>query len=216
MKKMFLIQMAATWLIIAVVIFDVMKRNSTITMAAELSSLAVAMALMIKFWVLKRQTDNVFMINARDLSITWSDNPEYWSWLPLPTKKPNEVVVEAALLNQVCWLDVSGKFDTKNLSLGIKYEVVFVVKLEDTAYGWDWEPVKLKLVMPNDSKTPQEQTVSFVEHIGKQWIDISAGEFIMSKESAGEISFSLYEHEANMWRSGLIVKRVVIRPKHHV
>ncbi|CAL9241861.1 unnamed protein product [Arabidopsis halleri] len=215
MKKIFFIQMATTWLIIAVVIFDVMKRNSKIAMAAELFSLAVAMALVTKFWVLKRQNDDkVFMVNARDLSITWSDNPEYWSWLPLPNEKSNEVVVEAALLNQVCWLDVSGKFDTKDMSLGIKYEVVFVVKLEDTACGWDWAPVKLKLVMPSNSETPQEQSVSFEEYIGKQWIDIPAGEFILSKENVGEISFSLYEHEANMWRSGLIVKGVLIRPKH--
>ncbi|XP_010445824.1 PREDICTED: uncharacterized protein PHLOEM PROTEIN 2-LIKE A4-like [Camelina sativa] len=127
-----------------------------------------------------------------------------------------EEVVEAALLDQVCWLDVSGKFDTKDLSLGITYEVIFVVKLEDEAYGWDWAPVKLKLVVPSGSEIPQEQSVSFVEHIGKQWLDISAGEFIMSKESVGEISFSLYEHEANMWRSGLMVKGVVIRFKHQL
>ncbi|CAE6219531.1 unnamed protein product [Arabidopsis arenosa] len=79
-----------------------------------------------------------------------------------------------------------------------------MVKLEATAYGWDWAPVKLKLVTPSNSETPQEQSVSFEEHIGKQWIDIPAGEFIMSKENAGEISFSLYEHEANMWREALI------------
>ncbi|XP_010481659.1 PREDICTED: uncharacterized protein PHLOEM PROTEIN 2-LIKE A4-like [Camelina sativa] len=216
MKKMLSAQMATTCLIIAVVIFDVMKRDSTVAVAAELLSLAVAMAFMIKFWVLKKQNDKVFMINARDLSITWSDNPEYWSWIPLPNEKPNEEVVEAALLDQVCWLDVSGKFDTKDLSLGITYEVIFVVKLEDEAYGWDWAPVKLKLVVPSGSETPQEQSVSFVEHIGKQWLDISAGEFIMSKESVGEISFSLYEHEANMWKSGLIVKGVVIRSKHQL
>uniref|UniRef100_A0A565C2W1 Uncharacterized protein n=2 Tax=Arabis nemorensis TaxID=586526 RepID=A0A565C2W1_9BRAS len=206
--------MAMAWLIIAVVVVDVMKHNSIITMVAELFSLVAAMGLVIQFWVLKRQNDEVFKINARALSITWSDNSEYWSWVPLPNEKPNEEVVEAAVLNMVCWLDVSGKFDTKNLRLGTKYEVIFMVKLEDTANGWDWEPVKLKLVMPNGSETPEEHSVSFVEYIGKQWIDIPAGEFMMSKENVGEISFSLYEHDANIWRSGLIVKGVVIRPKH--
>lgn len=90
------------------------------------------------------------------------------------------------------------------------------MKLEDTAYGWGWAPVKLKLVVPSGSETPQERSVSFLEYIGKQWVDIPAGEFEMSKENVGGISFSLYEHEANMWRSGLIVKGVVIRPKHQV
>ncbi|CAH2046378.1 unnamed protein product [Thlaspi arvense] len=98
MKKMYFIQMAVVCLIIAVVAVDVMKRSSVTTVAAELFSLAAAMTLVIKLWVLERQNhnvatktrqnDKVFMINARDLSITWSDDPEYWSWLRLPNEKP--------------------------------------------------------------------------------------------------------------------------------
>ncbi|KAL1223955.1 Protein PHLOEM PROTEIN 2-LIKE A5 [Cardamine amara subsp. amara] len=216
MNKLLFVQIATAWLTIAVVVVAVMKSKSTITMAAEVSTLVASIALVMKFWVLKKQKKQFFMINARDLSITWSDNPKYWSWLPLTNEKTNDEVVEFAVLNKVCWLDVSGKFDTKNLRSGTKYEVVFVVKLEDTAYGWDWAPIKLKLVVPSSSETPQEHSVNFLEYIGKQWVDIPAGEFKMSKENVGEISFSLYEHEANMWRSGLIVKGVVIRPKYQV
>ncbi|ESQ39605.1 hypothetical protein EUTSA_v10001196mg, partial [Eutrema salsugineum] len=102
-----------------------------------------------------------------------------------------EPVVEAAVLNNVCWLDVSGNFDTKGLLLGKKIY---------TAYGWnrDWAPVKLKLVVLKCSETPQEHIVSLVEYIGKQWIDISAGEFMMSKENLGDITFLLYEQLSMM------------------
>lgn len=48
MKKMVFGQMAMAWLIIAVVVVDVMKRNSIITMVAELFSLIAAMGLVVK------------------------------------------------------------------------------------------------------------------------------------------------------------------------
>ncbi|CAH2035274.1 unnamed protein product [Thlaspi arvense] len=76
------------------------------------------------------------MVYARDLGIAWSDNSEYWSWLPLRYDASSEILVEAAVLEKVCWLDVNGKFDTRQLTPEKNYEVVYVVKLEDTASGW--------------------------------------------------------------------------------
>lgn len=118
--------------------------------------------------------------------------------------------MEAAGLKNVCWLDISGKFDTRNLTPGVAYEVVFKVKLEDPAYGWD-TPVNLKLVLPNG--TPHEQKVSLRELPRYQWVDIRVGEFVPEKSAAGEITFSMYEHEAGVWKKGLFLKGVVIRPK---
>lgn len=62
MKKIFFVQMATTWLVIAVVIFDVMNRNSIITMAAELFSLAVAMALMVRISLLSSPLFYIYSI----------------------------------------------------------------------------------------------------------------------------------------------------------
>uniref|UniRef100_A0A1J3J115 Uncharacterized protein PHLOEM PROTEIN 2-LIKE A4 n=2 Tax=Noccaea caerulescens TaxID=107243 RepID=A0A1J3J115_NOCCA len=150
------------------------------------------------------------MIYARDLGITWSDNSEYWSWLPL---RYGASCVEAAVLKKVCWLDVNGKFDTRVLTPGTKYEVVYVVKLEDTASGWE-TPVNLKLTLPSNMETPQERSVSLKPHIGKWWVEIPAGEFTTTLENAGEISFSMYETASNWWKGGLFVKGVEIRPKN--
>ncbi|VVB07982.1 unnamed protein product [Arabis nemorensis] len=148
------------------------------------------------------------MVYARDLSIAWWDNNEYWSWLPL-----RETLIEAAVLEAVCWLAIDGKFDTRELTPDTMYEVVYVVKLEDTAYGWT-TPVNLKLTLPNSTAIPQERSVSLKENIGKWWVDIPAGEFMTSPENAGEISFSMYEIKSGRWKNGLFVKGVAIRPKN--
>ncbi|CAA0264973.1 unnamed protein product [Arabidopsis thaliana] len=153
------------------------------------------------------------MIYARDLSIAWSDKDEYWSWLPLRYDISSEKLVDAAVLEAVCWLDVNGKFDTRELTLETTYEVVYVVKLEDTASGWNI-PVNLKLTLPDGKKRPQERSMCLKEHIGKRWIDISAGEFVTSPDNAGEISFSMYETKSCCWKRGLFVKCVEIRPKN--
>ncbi|CAL9239306.1 unnamed protein product [Arabidopsis halleri] len=164
-----------------------------------------------KFWVLTRPKGNVFMIDARDLSIEWSENSNHWTWLPLPNQKSNESVVEIAFLKSASWLDIAGKFDTRYLSPRTRYEVVFVVKLE---YTFEWEtPVKLKLDLPNTWKNPQEQSVDMFDYISNQWLEISVGEFTTSMKNVGEISFAMYEHECQLWKSGLFVKGVTIRPK---
>lgn len=153
-----------------------------------------------------------FMLYPRNLSITWSDDPNYWTWF-LNKESPNEAGVEAVALKNVCWLDITGKFDTKNLTPGITYEVVFKVKLEDPAYGWD-TPVNIKLVLPNGNHKLQEQKVSLREIPRYQWVDIIVGEFKPEKNSAGEITFSMYEHESGLWKKGLFLKGVDICPKY--
>ncbi|CAN8325313.1 unnamed protein product [Cochlearia groenlandica] len=169
---------------------------------------------LIKYWV-DEKNSNCFMIFPRKLSITWSDDPNYWTWSPTK-ESPNETIVEAAELKNVCWLEISGKFDTENLTPGITYEVVFKVKLEDPAYGWD-TPVNLKLVLPNNykNKTTQDQKVSLRELPRYKWVDVRVGEFVHDKSATGEIAFSMHEYEGGVWKKGLFLKGVTIRPKYN-
>ncbi|KAG2318430.1 hypothetical protein Bca4012_055358 [Brassica carinata] len=164
-----------------------------------------------KYWVDERNS-NCFMIFPKKLSITWSDDPNYWTWVS--NDSPNEKDVQAAELKNVCWLDITGKFDTSNLTPGITYEVVFQVKLKDPAYGWD-TPVNVKLVLPNGKDKPQEKKVSLREQPRYQWVDIRVGEFKHETDSAGEITFSMYEHAAGVWKKGLFLKGVAIRAKYN-
>ncbi|KFK28627.1 hypothetical protein AALP_AA7G024200 [Arabis alpina] len=164
---------------------------------------------LVKYWV-DEKNSNCFMLFPRKLSITWSDDPNYWTWVP-NEESPKETI-EAAELKNVCWLDITGKFDIKNLTPGITYEVVFKVKLEDPAYGWAM-PVNVKLVFPNGKA--QELKVSLRDKTRYQWFDIRVGEFKAENNSAGEITFSMYEHEAGIWKKGLFLRGVVIRPKQN-
>lgn len=40
-----------------------------------------------KYWVHEKTRCNCFMLFARALSITWSDDPSYWIWHPVKETK---------------------------------------------------------------------------------------------------------------------------------
>ncbi|XP_010536531.1 PREDICTED: protein PHLOEM PROTEIN 2-LIKE A1-like [Tarenaya hassleriana] len=164
-----------------------------------------------KYWIDGGSNSNCFMVYARDLAITWSENASYWSWFTVK-EAPNETLVDAVELRNVCWLDISGRFDMKDLTPGTRYEVVFVVKLEDPAYGWD-TPVNVKLNLPS-GQSP-ERKVNLREMRRYHWLEIPAGEFVPSPENTGEIKFSMCEHDSGTWKKGLFLKGVAIRPKSH-
>ncbi|VVA31668.1 PREDICTED: PHLOEM PROTEIN 2-LIKE [Prunus dulcis] len=118
---------------------------------------------------------------------------------------------EAAELLKVCWLEVRGKLKTTELSPGIRYEVVFVVKLQAKAYGWD-VPVNLKLTVPHASENRWSK-VNLTDKAREKWIEIPVGDFIASPKKPGDVEFSLYEYDGR-WKSGLVIKGVVVRPKY--
>lgn len=118
--------------------------------------------------------------------------------------------IDVAELLNVCWLDINGKFDTSKLSPGTLYEVVFVVMLRIISYGWEF-PVNLRLVFPDGTR--QEKKENLMEKQREKWIEIHAGEFMVEKEMVGFVEFSLSETKILIWKRGLVVKGVVIRPK---
>ncbi|XP_021809559.1 protein PHLOEM PROTEIN 2-LIKE A1-like isoform X2 [Prunus avium] len=154
------------------------------------------------------QTSNrCFLVYAKALDITWSGDPRYWRWVQETSDGPTE----AAELLEVCWLEVRGKLKTTKLSPGIRYEVVFVVKLQAKAYGWD-VPVNLKLTVPHASENRWSK-VNLTDKAREQWIEIPVGDFIASPEKPGDVEFSLYEYDGR-WKSGLVIKGVVVRPNY--
>ncbi|KAL3575625.1 hypothetical protein D5086_023726 [Populus alba] len=122
----------------------------------------------------------------------------------------SDVTVDVAELLDVCWLEIYGKFNTKMLSPGVLYEVVFVIKLKDPAYGWG-VPVNVSLVLPNGYK--QERKENLQTKTREQWIEVPVGEFITSPENVGEIQFGMHEYDGGEWKRGLVIKGIAIRPK---
>ncbi|KAJ0081945.1 hypothetical protein Patl1_11577 [Pistacia atlantica] len=98
-----------------------------------------------KFSVDKLSGANTFEIYARGLTIAWGNDERYWNHL---------VQVEVAKLVKVCWLDVSKKFPTQNLTPRHNYGVWFVLMKLKECEGFQNHPVNLKLTLPN--QTPME------------------------------------------------------------
>ncbi|KAL7264615.1 hypothetical protein ACSBR1_002554 [Camellia fascicularis] len=91
------------------------------------------------------------------------------------------------------------------------YEIVFVARMigGDEYYTHISNyTATLVLILPG-SKTQRNESLK-----GKrveEWFEILVGEFIMSLENVGSVEFSMEEH--GDWKSGLIVKCAIIRPK---
>ena len=120
-------------------------------------------------------------------------------------------VIEMAELLGVCWLNIEGKIRTIDLSPGTEYEVVFVVKMNNEYQEYEWKnSVNLTIILPS-SKPPIRSENLSGKPIGI-WIDVKVGEFRMTPENVGEITFKLSEYSSE-WKGGLVLKCAIIRPK---
>ena len=115
--------------------------------------------------------------------------------------------IEVAELLEVCWLDIQGTIQTIDLSPGTVYEVVFVVKMKDK--GQFNYSVNLIIVLPRSKRLTRHENLN-EKPLGK-WIEIQVGEFIMSPENVGDLTFKLEQYSPD-WKRGLIMKCVIIRP----
>ncbi|KAB2085580.1 hypothetical protein ES319_A05G407900v1 [Gossypium barbadense] len=72
------------------------------------------------FWLDRVSGKKCYMLSPRDLSIIWSDTPDYWRWVSIPEARFDEV----AELLSVCWFEIRGKISISMLSPMTHYKVV--------------------------------------------------------------------------------------------
>ncbi|XP_039116781.1 F-box protein PP2-B10-like [Dioscorea cayenensis subsp. rotundata] len=72
-----------------------------------------------------------YLLSARLLTIVWGDTPSYWRWIDDPNSRFSEV----AELLDVCWLEIRGQLDTKELSPHTKYVAYLVFNLTEATRG---------------------------------------------------------------------------------
>uniref|UniRef100_A0A7N2LKW7 Uncharacterized protein n=1 Tax=Quercus lobata TaxID=97700 RepID=A0A7N2LKW7_QUELO len=119
--------------------------------------------------------------------------------------------IEVAELKTVCYLGIRGRIWTVDLSPGTLYEVVFVIKIKEE----NTPNFLLKLsVVPPDVKFVQQRYEKIDEKPLEKWIEIVAGEFVMSPQNVGNVTFRLEGTEMGSWKSGLLVKCAILRPKN--
>ncbi|XP_030548826.1 uncharacterized protein PHLOEM PROTEIN 2-LIKE A4-like [Rhodamnia argentea] len=164
-----------------------------------------------KHWVEKESKKKCFMLYARGLSIAWAENNTYWRWFAEKDAPSDEAPVELAELLNVCWLDANGRFDLSKLSPETTYEVVFLILVRSSGYGWE-VPVNFRVKLPGGRK--QEHKENLRGKPRENWIEIKAGEVSTSECKEGEMEVSMFEIEGRHWKSGLVLKGVLIRPKN--
>ncbi|KAF0920755.1 hypothetical protein E2562_036839 [Oryza meyeriana var. granulata] len=55
-----------------------------------------------KYWVDERSRHNSFVLFPRGLSITWNEDPRYWTWQPLKEGSGVDTQIEVVSLKNVC------------------------------------------------------------------------------------------------------------------
>nr|XP_016469510.1 PREDICTED: F-box protein PP2-B11-like [Nicotiana tabacum] len=140
-------------------------------------------------------------IAARDLTITWVNNPQFWTW---KTVDPN---IEVAELRSVNWLDIYGKIETKNLIQTTSYAVYLVFKLTDNPRGLERSIASLRFVKEVAKDARIEGTTVFISkkkelpgelgrfpHLRSDgWLEIKLGEFFNNLGDDGEVEMRLME-----------------------
>ncbi|XP_059665667.1 F-box protein At2g02240-like [Cornus florida] len=171
------------------------------------------------FWLDKWSGKKCYMLAARDLSIIWGDTPRFWKWDFLQESRFTEV---AELVN-VCWLEIRGKIDTRMLSPDTTYAAHLVFKLTPEMYGFEHRPVEgwvgvggrggetrtvyLDPLGENSDQYPKEREDG--------WFEIELGEFFNRSGEDGKLEVCLQELKSGMWKGGLIVEGIEIRPKEN-
>eukprot|EP00258_Populus_trichocarpa_P010858 XP_002318973.3 F-box protein PP2-B15 [Populus trichocarpa] len=183
-----------------------------------------------------------FMLSARDLHITWSDESPYWHWASLPESRFSEV----AVLRTMCWLEIVGMIKTQMLTPNTKYGAYLVLKITDRSYGLDLMPSEISVEVGNNQVSRNTAYLRLAkEHARKKqmeslfygnrmqvlksrvaegegrvpserddgWLEIELGEFF-SGENDEEVKMSLMEVKGHHLKGGLIIEGIEIRPKH--
>lgn len=142
------------------------------------------------------------MLPSRGLDITWSDDPDYWTWTCIPESR----FLEVAILNYVCWFNVTGKIETAMLSPRTKYAAYLVFNRKDS-YGFKNVDVKsyfgivedevTEKIIYLDKDTGEEEEDNVVEDEAddgfvsiekvRSWINDSLNELYSSQESGKEL-----------------------------
>ncbi|PSS26509.1 F-box protein like [Actinidia chinensis var. chinensis] len=190
-------------------------------------------------WLDKSTSKKCYMLSARELSITWANDPLYWCWKPFHQSRFDQVVE----LVTTWWLEINGTIHTRMLSPNTTYKAYLIVKFADRAYGLDSLPSDLSVEVrnhksngtiylryPEDKKQLLERLwmLNRIETLrpsgvatGEErvpcerddgWMEIELGEFFCG-ESNEEVKMSLKEVKSVHLKGGLIVEGIELRPK---
>lgn len=114
------------------------------------------------------------------------------------------------------WIEVTGKLSilpSMALSTSTTYEILYILKFREDAFGWHSAPVKFKLRINGEDKVKSEILHCYREK-QDEWHEIPGGQFTVSKDiTVGMVEFGMFEVESDWWKGGLILAGIKIEPK---
>ncbi|KAM7462036.1 hypothetical protein LguiA_030157 [Lonicera macranthoides] len=125
---------------------------------------------------------------------------------------------EVANLRIVCWLDISGKIQTRMLSPVTTYAAYLVYKVSPSIHD-RIGPVKASVRFLGDEVEPEITVVNLKQQGNMRtdgWMEIELGEFFSDHGDGGEVEMQLKETEILNGKYGLIVEGIEVRPKEMV
>uniref|UniRef100_I1R3M3 F-box domain-containing protein n=2 Tax=Oryza glaberrima TaxID=4538 RepID=I1R3M3_ORYGL len=186
-------------------------------------------------WLERTSLAKCYLLSSRSLAIAWEDHPLKWRWISLPDSRFEEV----AELLKVCWLDLCGRVNCRELSPNTEYAAYLVFKLTDDSYGLDCQTQEADITM-DDQVVSAKRTISFyprprpstretlsnmcrIEEAGQAeepsyprergdgWLEVQLGHFYNDLEDTGVVVIRLKEHIQLNWKRGLILEGMEIR-----
>lgn len=129
------------------------------------------------FWLEKWNGKKCYMLAARELTIVWSDSPQYWTWLSVQESQFSEI----AYLNVVCWLQIKGMINVFLLSSGTNYATYLVFNMKRNSNGFRDAAVKSWIKIDGDKTTIKkelfgekedelESRIYFISNKEKRWV----------------------------------------------
>ncbi|XP_068662969.1 F-box protein At2g02240-like [Aristolochia californica] len=186
------------------------------------------------FWLQKLTGKKCYMLSAGELRIVWAGStPDYWDWVDSTESRFPQV----AELFSVCWLEITGKFNSRFLSPRTHYVAYLILKFRGHNYGLDLAPVELKVKLGDHLSVHQarlryplsprrrspgplrrlllwhtEENLERVPRVrGDEWMELELGRFYNADGNDGYVEFSLLDGSTH-WKRGLIIEGVEIRP----
>ncbi|KAJ0781027.1 putative phloem protein [Helianthus annuus] len=179
-----------------------------------------------------------WILSARALSISSSNEPNHWTWTANSTSRFSEVIELKTITN----MEIEGRIQTEDLSRNSTYCAYLIVKVSDQSFGLDSIPCETTIssstcsvtsiayLCPLDEKKQQIESLFFMNRRrmmekrvvegecrrpskrGDGWMEIELGEFFVGEKSEG-LKMSLVEVKGQQLKGGLIIQGIEVRPK---
>ncbi|XVF87084.1 hypothetical protein PTKIN_Ptkin18bG0092000 [Pterospermum kingtungense] len=155
------------------------------------------------------------IFNPRGFNIVWGNDSRYWRIPPRSSLNINNNVAEAAELNQVSWLEVTGSVQ---LMPSASYQISFKVSFKGDAFGWSGAPVFLMAKVGKKGKYKWRR-LKELENLPKTPTEVPSNDnpFIIDKvldQPDTRLYFGLYEVWSGKWKGGLRVHEAIVKKKN--